>query len=130
MKKMEYAERQISSYEIEIQKKFALSLACLIFALLGPPVALRFPRSGVGLTIGVSLSVFALYYVGLIAGETLGNNLKLSPIVAMWAANTILGAVGLGLALRMGRQGATAHGVDMGALFDRLLPWRRRRVPA
>ena len=98
--------------------------------MLGPPVALRFPRSGVGLTIGVSLSVFALYYVGLIAGETLGNNLKLSPIVAMWAANVILGVVGLALMLRMGRQGATAHGMDMTAFLDSLLPWRGHRRSA
>ncbi|MEA3245667.1 MAG: LptF/LptG family permease, partial [Gemmatimonadota bacterium] len=39
--------------EVEIEKKFAIATACLIFALLGAPIAFRFPRGGVGLTIGV-----------------------------------------------------------------------------
>ena len=60
-------------YEIEIHKKFSLAAACLIFVLVGAPIALRFPRGGVGLVIGVSLLVFALYYVGLIGGEALAN---------------------------------------------------------
>lgn len=106
------SERRINQYEVEIQKKFALSLACLVFALLGPPIALRFPRSGIGLTIGVSLVVFAIYYVGLIAGESLANNLKASPVVSMWGANIIFGTIGVILTLRMGRRGGTARGGD------------------
>jgi lipopolysaccharide export system permease protein len=109
-------ERRINQYDVEIQKKFALSLACLVFALLGPPIALRFPRSGIGLTIGVSLVVFAIYYVGLIAGESLANNLKASPVVSMWAANVVFGTIGVILTLRMGRRGGTARGGDGGWL--------------
>jgi lipopolysaccharide export system permease protein len=65
--------RSLNRYEVEIHKKFALAAACFIFVLLGAPIALRFPRAGVGLTIGVSLVVFGLYYVGLIAGESLAR---------------------------------------------------------
>jgi lipopolysaccharide export system permease protein len=124
------AENVISRYDVEIQKKFAISLACLIFALLGPPIALRFPRSGVGLTIGVSLAAFALYYVGLIAGESLADNGKVSPVVAMWAANAILGTIGITLALRMGRGGASARSGGWREFFGQLLPRRRPRSPA
>ena len=63
----------MNRYDVEIHKKFALAAACIVFVLLGAPIALRFPRGGVGLVIGVSLVVFALYYVGLIAGESLAN---------------------------------------------------------
>jgi lipopolysaccharide export system permease protein len=123
---MDRAERRISECDTEIQKKLALSLACLVFALLGPPIALRFPRSGVGLTIGVSLVAFAIYYIGLIAGESLADNLKVSPLVAMWAANALLGGLGLLLALRMGQHGANARGPEWHEMFTRLLPWRRK----
>jgi lipopolysaccharide export system permease protein len=125
---LEGAERRISQLDVEIQKKFAISIACLVFALLGPPIALRFPRGGVGLTIGVSLSVFAIYYVGLIMGEELADDLKVTPFVAMWAANLLLGAVGVVLALRMGRAGTTSRGSDAADLLSRLMPWRRRRL--
>jgi lipopolysaccharide export system permease protein len=108
----------MNRYDVEIQKKFALSAACVVFVLIGAPVALRFPRGGVGLVIGVSLGVFAIYYVGLIAGESLADRAYLTPFWAMWAANVILTGVGLVLLARMGREGATSRGGDMSELTD------------
>ncbi|MBX9928669.1 MAG: LptF/LptG family permease [Gemmatimonadaceae bacterium] len=102
----------IDAYQVEIEKKFAIAVACFVFVLLGAPIALRFPRGGVGLTIGVSLAVFGLYYVGLSAGETLANRNILDPFWAMWAANFLLGGVGLVLTLRLGSEGSTARGSE------------------
>jgi lipopolysaccharide export system permease protein len=124
---LERAELRMLEYSVEVHKKFAISLACLIFALLGPPIALRFPRGGIGMTIGVSLGVFALYYVGLIAGEPLGDSGKVPPAIAMWATNALIGSVALVLAWRMGRAGATARGGDLSELWERLIPARWRR---
>ena len=103
----------MNRYGVEIQKKFALSAACVVFVLIGAPIALRFPRGGVGLVIGVSLVVFAIYYVGLIAGESLADKGYLTPFWAMWGANVILTGVGLLLLARMGREGATSRGGDL-----------------
>ena len=103
----------MNRYGVEIQKKFALSAACIVFVLIGAPIALRFPRGGVGLVIGVSLVVFAIYYVGLIAGESLADRAFLTPFWAMWAANVILTLVGILLMVRMGREGATSRGGDL-----------------
>ncbi len=110
----------MNRYGVEIQKKFALSAACVVFVLIGAPIALRFPRGGVGLVIGVSLVVFAIYYVGLIAGESLADRAFLTPFWAMWAANVILTAVGLLLLARMGKEGATSRGGDLSEFMDGL----------
>lgn len=110
----------MNRYGVEIQKKFALSAACIVFVLIGAPIALRFPRGGVGLVIGVSLAVFAIYYVGLIAGESLADRGLLTPFWAMWAANVIFTIVGIMLMVRMGREGATSRGGDMSELLDSL----------
>src|SRR5881409_3943284 len=83
------ARGRAATYEVEIQKKYAIATACLVFALVGVPVALRFQRGGVGLVIGVSVAVFAVYYVGLIVGEDLGDQLIVSPFLAMWTPNLI-----------------------------------------
>jgi len=66
----------------------------------------------------VSLGVFAIYYVGLIAGESLADRAFLTPFWAMWAANVILTIVGLLLLARMGREGATSRGGDLSELTD------------
>ena len=118
----------MNSYEVEIQKKFALAVACTVFVLLGAPIALRFPRGGVGLVIGVSLGVFALYYVGLIAGEALANRDILSPFWSMWATDILFTAVGLVLLSRLGH--ATGRGGGGGEWTDALVARGRRLLQA
>ena len=49
--------QRAATWEVEIQKKYAIAAACLIFALLGAPIGLRFQRGGVGLVIAVSVAV-------------------------------------------------------------------------
>ncbi len=95
-----------------------------MFVLLGAPIALRFPRGGVGLTIGVSLGVFAVYYVGLLAGEALSDRGLVDPAIAMWGANVLLGIVGVYLTARLGSEGSTHRGSEAsewwGRKFDAL----------
>jgi len=105
-------------YAIEINKKFSLAAACLIFCIVAPPIALRFPRGGVGLVIGVSLAVFALYYVGLIGGEAAANKGLVPPFWAMWATNVIMTLVGTVMLLRMGRDFGSARGGGMREWLD------------
>jgi len=113
-------------YDVEIQKKFSLAAACLIFVLVGAPIALRFPRGGVGLVIGVSLFIFAVYYVGLIGGEELANRSIISAFWAMWGTNVIMTIVGVVLTLRMGREATTGRGGDIGEVIETLRSWIAR----
>jgi lipopolysaccharide export system permease protein len=117
------ARQRAAIYEVEIQKKLAISAACVIFALLGMPLAIRYPRGGVGLVIGTSLAVFSVYYVGLIGGEELGDRLIVPPFFAMWTPNLIFLAVGIPLLLSVRRAGSTAHGGDWDELKETLFGW-------
>ncbi len=119
--RLDIAQRNRNRYDIEIHKKFSLAAACLIFVLIGAPIALRFPRGGVGLVIGVSLLVFALYYVGLIGGESLANEGIVPPFWAMWGTNVILTLVGLVLLARMGHDSTSNRGGDWSDKLDALL---------
>ena len=122
--------RSLNRYEVEIQKKFALAAACFIFVLLGAPIALRFPRGGVGLTIGVSLVVFGLYYVGLIAGESLARRGLVPPFVSMWIANVVFLTIALILLARMGRESGSSRG-DFREVLDNLrFRLKRKSAPS
>ncbi len=105
-------DRRIDTLEVEIQKKFAIPVACVIFVMLGAPLGIRARRGG--MTAGfLSLGFFVVYYLFLIGGEQLADRQLLPPVAAMWAANVVFGVIGLALTL---------------SLFDiRLLPRRRRR---
>lgn len=106
---------QMSSYAVEVQKKFALSIACFVFVLFGPPIALRFPRGGLGMTLGISLAVFGAYYVCLMAGETLADKGRIDPVLAMWGANVLFTVAGLVMFMRVER---TTDGSRGGGLRD------------
>lgn len=108
----------MDSLAVEIHKKFALSFACIVFVLFGPPIALRFPRGGVGATLGVSLVVFGLYYVCLMAGETLADNGSLPPFIAMWLANVIFTIAGILLLLRIEKTADASRGGGIRAWFE------------
>lgn len=119
----------VSRYRVEIHKKFAIPAMCIAFVLIGAPLALRFPRGGVGLVIGASAGIFGLYYVGLIGGESLADKQIITPFWAMWTPNLLMTAVGLALFSRLGREHATSRGGSawsgrFAALLDR---WRARR---
>jgi lipopolysaccharide export system permease protein len=119
--------RSLNRYEVEIQKKFALAAACFIFVMLGAPIALRFPRAGVGLTIGVSLVVFGLYYVGLIAGESLARRGMVPPFVSMWIANFVFGILALILLARMGKETGSSRSGDFSEMLENLRHRFRKR---
>ena len=117
-------EASISRYEVEIHKKYALSFACVVFVLLGAPLAVLFPRGGLGLVIAASSGIFAISWAGLIGGETLAERGIASPAVAMWTPNVIFLLMGLWLAGRMGQEAATMRGGG----WDNLLWGMRARV--
>lgn len=85
-------------YEVELQKRLALAVACMVLALAGAATAIRFPRGGVGLVLGASALVFTGYYLSLVAGEALADRQVVSPWLGMWMANAFLLAVALLLA--------------------------------
>ncbi len=122
---LQAALMDMNKYAVEVQKKFALSMACFVFVLFGPPIALRFPRGGVGATLGVSLVVFGAYYVCLMAGETLGDKGRLDPVIAMWSANVIFTLAGLVLLWRVEK---TTDGSRGGGLRDWWADRRARRT--
>ena len=121
----EAAQEQVNGYLVEFHKKWAIAVACLIFTLIGPPLALRFPRGGVGLVVAGSTVIFAFYWVGLIAGESLADRRLGDPMITMWVPNVVFLLTGLFLVNRMGRAGGTSRG---GGGFGDLLWGVGRRV--
>jgi len=101
---------QMNSYEVEYQKKLAIPFACVVFVLIGAPLAVRFPRGGIGMVIAISLGVFAIYYVGLIGGEKLADTGMVDPFWSMWAPNAIFLLLGLWGMSRIGHEAGTSRG--------------------
>jgi len=126
----EFARRDVNQFSVEIHKKYTLSAACLSFVLIGIALALRFPRGGIGLVIGGSLVIFALFYVALTAGEQLADRGAISAPLAMWLPNLIVLAAGILGLVRVNREFGSTRGGDLRDLGDLLWGWLRRRRAA
>ena len=83
---------------VELQKKFSIPIACLVFAALGLPLGVTNRRGGRSSGFALSIGVIVVYYVMLNNGEKAARFGDLSPIVAAWAPNLLL-AVLAGVAL-------------------------------
>jgi lipopolysaccharide export system permease protein len=101
---------RIAQYRVEIHKKFAIPFACIIFVLIGAPLAVRFPRGGVGMVIAASLAIFGIYYMSLIGGEKLADRGVIAPFWGPWAPNLLFGAISIWALSRIGRETATTRG--------------------
>lgn len=104
-------------YLVEVHKKFAIPVACLVFVLVGLPMAVTTARSGRGVSMSLALALYLVYYLFLVGGEKMADRGRLDPALSMWTANVVLTAVGVVLLLRTVRDGAPL-------LIT--LPWKRR----
>ncbi|RMF32934.1 MAG: YjgP/YjgQ family permease [Chlorobiota bacterium] len=88
------ADRQARQYEVEIQKKYAIPVACLVFVLVGCPLGIRTRGGSFGTSALISVGFYILYWACLIGGEKLADRQILPPEV-MWSANVLLAVIGV-----------------------------------
>ncbi len=107
MKRIEWANREIEKYEVEIYKKYAIPDACIVFMLIGAPLGIMVKKGGFGVAASISLFFFLVYWAFLIGGEKLAERGVFSPVIGMWAANIVLGIIGIFLLIRTNRETVT-----------------------
>jgi LPS export ABC transporter permease LptF/LPS export ABC transporter permease LptG len=89
---------------IEFHRRFSLSTACVVLALVGIPLGLSSKKGGksAGFVLTILL-VFAYYSVSLI-GVSLAKTGRLSPVVGVWLADIVCLAAGAFLLWRVERR--------------------------
>ena len=75
-----------------------------MFVLVGLPLGVMARRGGFGIAATLSLGFFVVYWACLIGGEKLADRAILSPFWGMWIANILIGAAGIYLTYRVGRE--------------------------
>ena len=103
---LDWERQRADRFRVEIYKKNSIALACLVFVLIGVPLGLAVPRAGVGVVATLAVGVFLFYWITLVQGEKLADRGLLPPWLGMWAANVIVGALGLYLTARETRDPA------------------------
>lgn len=115
-----YLRLEQNRFEVEIQKKYSIPFACLVFVFLGVPLGLSSRRANTGISLAVSLLFILVYYFFLITGENLADKGQTPAWLAMWAPNIAMGALGIHLIFRSLREGHPISLPDLRELRDRM----------
>ena len=81
--------------DIEIFKKFALSIACFIFFLIGAPIGALIRKGGLGTPAIISVLFFVAYWVIDISGTKLAKDGAFDPFSGVFISTYILLPIGL-----------------------------------
>lgn len=106
-RRIEWQNREIEKYEVEVYKKYALPAACIVFILMGAPLGVMVRKGGFGTAASISLFFFLLYWAFLIGGEKLAERGFFSPFIGMWAANIVLTIAGVLITIKTNREVTT-----------------------
>ncbi len=85
----EHKQRAVDRLQVEIHKKYSISVACLAFIRLGAPPGILVRKSGPAVGAGCSVGFFLFWWLCLIGGEKLADRGVIEPWLAMWGPNLI-----------------------------------------
>ncbi len=113
---------------VELQKRVAIPMACVAFALIALPLGVGSRSGGRGRGFILSIVVILVYYVMLNNGELLARQGKMPVWLGVWLPNLSLAVVALLLLRRIGRWLGERR--DTGWLAGITQWWRKRRRAA
>lgn len=112
--------KEVNTYIIEKNKKYAQAVACLVMFLIGAPLGAIIKKGGLGIPVIISIAFFIIFYVFSITGEKWGKESIIDPVLATWVANIILFPFGV-IFLRQARNDVRVFESDFyKVLFDQL----------
>ncbi len=92
---MQDDQTTIRRHKIEMQKKFTLSFACLIFFFIGAPLGAIIRKGGLGAPIVISVFLFIVYYIFDNFGYKLARDGRWDVWKGMWLSSSILLPLGV-----------------------------------
>ncbi len=102
---LEIKNRMVRNLQAELYARPALAVSCLVFALIGCPVGIWANRADYLSTFVICfLPTLVAYYPLLLAGSDMGKNGRIPLGLGCWAADIIMGTVGVVLTWRLLRR--------------------------
>lgn len=87
--------RLMRRHDIERQKRFTLSVACLIFFFIGAPLGAIIKKGGLGTPMVISVLLFIIYYIFDNMGNKMARDDKLAVWQGIWLSTAILLPLGI-----------------------------------
>jgi LPS export ABC transporter permease LptF len=82
---------------LELHRRYAVPLAAVIFAVLAAPLSIHTAHGGRFLGVGLTVVVLFSYYAVMSVGRAMGATGGIAPALAAWLPNAVFGLGGLAL---------------------------------
>ena len=87
--------KTIRRHSIELQKKFTLSFACIIFFFIGAPLGAIIRKGGIGTPLVLSVLLFIVYYIIDNTGYKMAREGRAEVWQGMWLSSAVLLPLGV-----------------------------------
>lgn len=87
--------KTIRRHDIELQKKFTLSFACIIFFFIGAPLGAIIRKGGLGMPLVISVFLFIFYYIIDNTGYKMAREGRVEVWQGMWLSSAVLLPLGI-----------------------------------
>ena len=114
-------KKVIRRHQIEMHKKFTLSIACLIFFFIGAPLGAIIRKGGIGVPIVISVLLFVFYYIIDTFGYKLARDGRVDVWEGIWASTAVLFPLGVFLTYKAVNDSAVFNAEAYVAFFRRLV---------
>ena len=91
---IEEEKKSIRRHEIELIKKYTLSVACIIFFFIGAPLGAIIRKGGLGTPLVVSIFLFLIYYIFDNTGYKLARDGRWPVELGIWLSTMVLAPLG------------------------------------
>jgi lipopolysaccharide export system permease protein len=88
-------ETNILNYQVERQRKYSLSFACLVLFMIGAPLGSIIRKGGLGMPLVCAVIFFVIFHLLNTFGEKFAKAGTLSPFVGMWLSVLVMLPIGM-----------------------------------
>ncbi len=108
-------------HEIEANRKFSLSFACMVLFLIGAPLGAIIRKGGLGMPVVVSVFLFISFHVGSLIGEKYVRTGEMPVWEGMWITPFIFLCVGAFLLYKSNQDSSLLDADSWRRTFNRLI---------
>lgn len=120
-------QKLIRRHDIELQKKFTLSIACILFFFIGAPLGAIIKKGGLGTPLVISVLLFIVYYIFDNTGNKMARDGKLEVWEGIWLSTAVLLPLGIFFTYKAVGDSAVFNLDAYKAFWDRLTGKRIKR---
>ena len=117
----------IRRHQLEIHKKFTLSIACLVFFFIGAPLGAIIRKGGLGMPVIISVLLFIVYYMIDNVGFKLARDGNWPIWQGMWLSTGILLPLGVFFTYKAVNDSVLFNMESYAELFRNILGLKKKR---